>query len=46
LKLGDEFQLDRFHFVVSDFERGFVHWFKVTVGPEIVHDEDDDSDDE
>ena len=46
LKLGDEFQLDRFHFVVSDFERGFVHWFKVTVGPEIVHDEDDDGDDE
>lgn len=46
LKTGDEITLDRYHFVVSDFERGFVHWFTVTVGPEIVHDEDDDSDDE
>lgn len=36
LKLGDEVTIDRYHFKVSDYQRGFLRWFTVTVGPEVV----------
>ncbi|WP_155287056.1 hemolysin family protein [Lacticaseibacillus zhaodongensis] len=34
IKQGDEIDLGRYHFLVSDYERGFVKWFTVTVDPE------------
>lgn len=33
IKQGDEIVMGRYHFLVSDYERGFVKWLTVTVDP-------------
>ncbi|MFD1431139.1 hemolysin family protein [Lacticaseibacillus yichunensis] len=46
LKLHDSVQVDRYTFTVADFSRGFANWFNVTVGPEIIPDDDEDATDD
>lgn len=45
MKQGDDIVLDRYHFHVTEYERGFVKWFTVTVGPEIPAKETEETED-